>query len=56
MSLAKELLVKGQADPVLDYLAKCAELRWSGGDRLSLWSGEINSGRIPAFPAVSLFY
>jgi tetratricopeptide (TPR) repeat protein len=49
MGLAKELLEKGERQAVLDYLAACA--RFWNRSRLEEWSGAINDGKTPDFPA-----
>jgi hypothetical protein len=52
MSLAKELLEKGERDAVLQYLDLCRKF-WSYGAKKSLdpWSEQIRNGQIPDFGA-----
>jgi hypothetical protein len=49
MSLAKDLLEKGERQVVLDYFALCKKF-WNYG-RLDEWSQEVKDGKIPDFGA-----
>ncbi len=49
MSLAKDLLEKGERQVVLDYFAICRKF-WNYG-RLADWSREVKEGKIPDFGA-----
>ena len=51
MSLAKELLEKGQRDVVLEYFGLCRKF-WSIDDgKLDKWSQDVKAGKIPRFGA-----
>ena len=47
MSLAKDLLEKGERQAVLDYFALCRKF-WNSG-RLDEWSQQVQEGKIPDF-------
>ncbi len=47
MSLAKDLLEKGEQQVVLDYFALCRRF-WNNG-RLDDWSQQVKEGKIPDF-------
>jgi len=49
MTLAKELLQKGEKDVVLKYLDLCSKFWKSGKDRLHKWSVVVKDGKIPDF-------
>lgn len=49
MSLAKNLLEKGDPETVLEYLDLCRKFWSSDGGKLDEWTKEINAGRIPEF-------
>jgi hypothetical protein len=49
MSLAKDLLEKGEKQGVLDYFALCRKF-WNSG-RLDEWSQQVTEGTIPDFGA-----
>lgn len=49
MTLAKELLQKGEKDVVLEYFELCSKFWKSGKDRLHKWSIVVNDGKIPDF-------
>ena len=49
MSLAKDLLVAGERDSVVDFLDECANFWKADGGRLSDWKNTIQSGGIPNF-------
>ena len=49
MSLAKDLLEKGERQAVLDYFALCKKF-WNYG-RLGEWSQQVQEGKIPDFGA-----
>ena len=50
MSLAAELLRRGESSAVLEYLHRCGRF-WSmgGGDNLAEWTGDVEHGRHPSF-------
>jgi hypothetical protein len=50
MSLARELLEKGERDTVLQYLELCRKF-WNNGDaieRLDEWTKIIKEGKVPS--------
>jgi hypothetical protein len=47
MSLAKDLLEKGEQQAVLDYFALCRKFWYNG--RLDDWSQQVKAGKIPDF-------
>ena len=47
MSLAKELLLKGEEEVVLEYFGLCSKF-WQN-NTLTLWETEIRAGRVPSF-------
>ncbi|HEY5914197.1 MAG TPA: hypothetical protein VJA21_26720 [Verrucomicrobiae bacterium] len=49
MSLAKELLEKGEQETVLQYLESCRKFWGSGSEKLDEWTKDIQAGRIPNF-------
>lgn len=49
MSLALELLEKGDPATVLEYLDLCRKFWSSDGGKLDAWTKEINAGQIPEF-------
>ena len=49
MTLAKELLEKGQRDVVITYLESCAKFWKMGGDKLQMWIATIKGGGTPDF-------
>lgn len=49
MTLARELLKKGERDAVLRYLEQCEGFWKSGRSKLILWGWEVRLGLIPAF-------
>ena len=51
MTLAKELLEKGQRDVVLEYFQLCAKFWESGKDTLKDWTSVVKQGAIPSFVA-----
>jgi len=55
MTLAKELLEKGERDAVLAYLQSCAKFWEMAGDNLQAWTATIKGGGIPDFGA-HLYY
>jgi hypothetical protein len=55
MSLAKDLLVQGERDTVLEFFARCRAFWKSGGGRLDDWTAMVKGGGIPEFGA-NLFY
>jgi len=51
MTLAKELLEKGERDAVLTYLQSCGKFWKMGADSLQAWTATINGGGTPDFGA-----
>lgn len=51
MSLAKDLLGKGEKDTVLAYFDLCGKFWTMGADRLKLWAEDVNKGAMPDFGA-----
>jgi tetratricopeptide (TPR) repeat protein len=51
MTLAKELLEKGEREVVLTYLQSCAKFWKMGGDNLQNWMATIRGGGTPDFGA-----
>jgi hypothetical protein len=51
MSLAKDLLDKGEQEAVLQYLELCRKFWGSGGGKLDEWIKDIHEGRVPDFGA-----
>ncbi len=51
MSLAKELLEKGEPETVLQYLEACRKFWGSGTEKLEEWTKDIHAGRLPSFGA-----
>jgi hypothetical protein len=51
MSLAKDLLERGETAAVLDYFELCRVFWKMGGARLDAWSREVRAGTIPNFGA-----
>ncbi len=51
MSLAKDLLEKGERDVVLEYFELCRKFWQMERGRLDQWSQEVKSGKIPDFGA-----
>ena len=51
MSLAKDLLEKGERDTVLEYFQLCRKFWDMDRGRLDQWSQEVKSGKIPDFGA-----
>jgi tetratricopeptide (TPR) repeat protein len=55
MSLAKELLEKGEEDTVLQYFELCRKFWHMDDGKLDQWQKEIKSGKIPNFGANLLY-
>lgn len=55
MTLARELLKKGEHSVVLEYLGLCKVFWENGQDKLQKWNIQIRSGSIPDFGA-NLYY
>jgi len=55
MSLAKDLLVSGSSDAVLEYFELCSKFWEMSRDRLEVWSLQVQEGKTPDFGA-NLFY
>ena len=51
MSLAKDLLEKGEKDVVLDYFKLCRKFWESHSEQLDKWSEQVKDGSIPDFGA-----
>jgi len=50
MSLAKDLLDKGERDTVIKYFEECASF-WKDGGKLSQWTTQVRAGETPQFGA-----
>lgn len=55
MTLAKELLEKGERDVVLTYLESCGKFWKIGGEKLQSWMATVRGGGIPEFGANLLY-
>lgn len=55
MSLAKDLLEKGERDVVLEYFELCRKFWKMGDERLVRWASEVKAGKTPDFGA-NLYY
>ena len=53
MSLAKDLLEKGERETVLNYFELCRKFWNMDYGKLDEWSREVKAGRIPQFGAKS---
>ncbi len=51
MSLAKDLLEKGERDTVLQYFELCRKFWKMGKDQLDHWTKDVKAGQIPDFGA-----
>jgi hypothetical protein len=51
MSLAKDLLDKGERDVVLEYFELCRNFWKDGNSELDRWRDEVKNGKIPRFGA-----
>jgi hypothetical protein len=51
MSLAKDLLEKGERDVVIEYFGLCRKFWSFHNDKLDEWSQDVKAGRIPKFGA-----
>jgi hypothetical protein len=51
MSLARDLLERGERDAVLAYFEACRVFWKMGGSRLDAWTKEVQAGTIPNFGA-----
>jgi hypothetical protein len=51
MSLAKDLLEKGERDTVLQYFELCRKFWKMGQQNLDAWSQEVRDGKVPNFGA-----
>jgi hypothetical protein len=51
MSLAKDLLEKGEREVVLEYFSLCRGFWKMHGEDLDQWTAEVNAGKIPNFGA-----
>lgn len=51
MSLARDLLLAGETDAVLEHLEDCRTLWEMGSESLDRWRDEVRIGRIPDFGA-----
>jgi hypothetical protein len=54
LSLAKDMLEKGQRDSVIEFLNKCKRF-WMHQERVDDWVREINEGKVPDFGANLLY-
>jgi hypothetical protein len=51
MSLAQDLLEKGERQAVLDHFQRCRKFWKSHADDLDQWTQEVKDGKIPNFGA-----
>jgi hypothetical protein len=51
MSLARDLLAKGERQVVLDYFELCREFWVNGAGQLDRWSQQVKDGKTPDFGA-----
>ena len=51
MSLAKDLLLKGESEVVLEYFDRCRKFWKNDHGKLDSWTESIRSGKIPKFKA-----
>jgi hypothetical protein len=51
VSLAKDLLEKGERDAVIQYLELCRKFWKLDNGRLDQWIKEIKAGKVPQFGA-----
>jgi hypothetical protein len=51
MSLAKDLLEKGERDVVLEYFELCRKFWEMGKEELDQWTSDVKSGQVPDFRA-----
>ena len=51
MSLAKDLLAKGEQETVLEYLELCRKFWGLNRGKLDEWVKDIEAGRMPEFGA-----
>jgi hypothetical protein len=49
MTLANELLKRGEREAVLDYFALCRKFWKLGGSQLDAWSDAVRKGETPVF-------
>jgi hypothetical protein len=55
MSLARDLLEKGERETVLQYFELCRKFWKMGHDRLDQWTKDVKAGQAPAFGANLLY-
>ncbi|MGI8966464.1 MAG: RNA polymerase subunit sigma-24, partial [Limisphaerales bacterium] len=55
MSLAQDLLEKGERETVLEYFKLCRKFWTSHPDKLDEWTQDVRKGKTPDFGA-NLFY
>ena len=55
MSLAKDLLDKGEREVVLQYFALCGKFWTLGQSKLDEWTAAVKSGTAPNFGANLLY-
>jgi tetratricopeptide (TPR) repeat protein len=51
LSLARDLLERGETSSVLKFFELCGKFWKMGGDRLATWAAEVQAGRVPQFGA-----
>jgi hypothetical protein len=54
MTLASELLQKGERNTVLDYFELCRKFWKMGGQKLDSWSEMVRNGKTPPFREFTL--
>ena len=55
MSLAQDLLLKGEKDTVLQYFELCRSFWQMGQKNLDAWTQDVKAGKMPAFGANLLY-
>jgi hypothetical protein len=55
MTLARDLLKNGEQDAVLQYLELCKAFWSVGNEKLTQWTQDVRSGKMPDFGA-SIYY
>jgi len=51
MTLARDLLARGERQAVIDYLTRCDDLWETGREQLREWNRQVQTGQIPDFGA-----
>jgi hypothetical protein len=51
MTLARDLLARGERQAVIDYLTRCDDLWETGREQLREWNRQVQTGQSPDFGA-----